>query len=69
MVNIAIGIYHCFVIDLLVAILAQAARVMRPVLVHALCCLPLVALAQVAEVAHEFCPMLTVIVDANAEEF
>ena len=57
-----------FVINFLVAALAQTARVMRPVLVRALGGLALVAVLQVAEVAHEFGAVLAVVVTAYVHQ-
>lgn len=50
--SLAIRINHSLVVYFLIAILAKTTRVMRPVLVLALRSLLLVALAEVAEVAH-----------------
>ena len=61
-------VWDRFVIHFLIAGLAQATWMMRPILVYACRRLPLVALAQVAEVAHEFGTVLTVVMLTDAEE-
>ena len=57
-----------FVINLLVAALAQAARVMGSVLVRAFGGLALVTVLHVAELAHEFGSVLAVIVTAYVHQ-
>ena len=63
---VSLQIRHNLVIRPLVATLAQTARVMRAVLVRALCCLLLVSFHEVAEMAQELCTMLAIVVLACA---
>ena len=51
----------------LVADLAKAACVMRPICVLTLSCLLLVAFAEIAEVAHELGSVLAVVVATNVK--
>ena len=65
-IDIWVGNY--LIVDLLITGFAEASRMMSAIGVVTFRCLALVTLGQVAEVAHEFGPVLAVIVLANVEE-
>lgn len=69
MLGIGFRVVDYLVVDFLVATFAQPARVMCSVFVLAFRRLLLVALVQVAEVAHEFSLVPTVVVTANRHAF
>ena len=65
----SVWIIHQFLVDLQIAMSAQSSRMVRSVRVRTFGRLRLIAISYVALVAHEFGPMLSIVVGANFHQF
>ena len=63
---VGLWICHHFVVCSLVAAFAEAAGVVRPILVQALCSLLIGILDRVAKVTHKFLPVFVVVMRTNS---
>ena len=65
----SVRIIHQLLVNLLIAKPTQSSRMVRPVLVRALGRLRLIAIGYITLVAHELCPVLSIVVGADLHQF